>query len=204
MNRIQNVIKIAVFVLIFLSVDQSYATNSYFDEKPSQIPVEVIIDKIRGGLLGQILGNLNGLPHEMKYIAEPGNVKNYIPSLSAGAWTDDDTDFEWVYILEMQKKRNVLLSPDEIASLWKERINRMIWSANRYARFLMDIEIKPPYTGYVTFNPWAEFNVSGQFLSETFGLVAPAMPQTAAKIGLNYTTVAIDAEPAQTTQFFTA
>jgi hypothetical protein len=52
-------------------------------------------------------------------------------------------------------------------------------------------------------NPWAEFNVAGQFLSETFGLMAPAMPQTAAQIGLNYTTVSIDGEPAQGTQFFT-
>ena len=67
----------------------------------------------------------------------------------------------------------------------------------------MDIGINPPYTGYTTLNPWAEFNVSGQFLCETFGLVAPAMPQTAAKIGLNYTSVAINNEPAQTTQLFT-
>jgi hypothetical protein len=31
-----------------------------------EIPGDVLQDKIRGGLLGQILGNLNGLPHEMK------------------------------------------------------------------------------------------------------------------------------------------
>ncbi|HKK10892.1 MAG TPA: ADP-ribosylglycohydrolase family protein, partial [Bacteroidales bacterium] len=43
----------------------------------------------------------------------------------------------------------------------------------------------------------------GQFLCETFGLVAPGMPQTAARIGLNYTLVAIGNEPAQTTQLFT-
>jgi hypothetical protein len=53
------------------------------------------------------------------------------------------------------------------------------------------------------FNPWADFNISGQFICETFGLIAPAMPQSAARIGLNYTTVTIDGEPAQTTQLFT-
>src|SRR5450759_4473607 len=62
------------------------------------LPAEVVIDKIRGGLLGEILGDLNGLRHEMRYINEPGNVKNYVPSLPEGAWTDDDTDFEWFYI----------------------------------------------------------------------------------------------------------
>ena len=167
------------------------------------IPAEKIIDKIRGGMLGQIIGDLNGGPYEMKFIDNPGDVKNYIPSLQNGAWTDDDTDFEWVYLMEMQKNRNIFLSYDTIYDLWKERINRRIWCSNRYARYLMDVGIKPPYTGYITLNPWAEFNLSGQFLCESYGLIAPAMPQTAAKIGLNYTRVAIDHEPAQTTQFFT-
>ncbi len=33
-----------------------------------------------------------------------GNVTEYTPSLPDGAWTDDDTDFEWVYILAMQAR----------------------------------------------------------------------------------------------------
>jgi len=121
------------------------------------IPVEVVKDKIRGGLLGQILGNLNGLPHEMRYIDAPGDVKNYVPSLPNGAWTDDDTDFEWFYICEMQKNRNAFLSADVISELWKERVNRGVWCSNRFARYLMDLGIKPPHTGYSTFNPWAGF-----------------------------------------------
>ncbi len=180
---------------------QAQATR---ETQPIQLPVETVVDKIRGGLLGQILGNLNGLPHEFKYIQEPGNVMNYVPELFDGGRTDDDTDFEWVYIVEMQKRRDVYLPYDDILGLWKERINRRIWCANRYARHLMDIGLKPPLTGNVLLNPWADFNISGQFLCETFGLLAPAMPQTAARIGLHYTKVAIDGEPAQTTQLFTA
>src|SRR5690606_20881241 len=67
----------------------------------------------------------------------------------------------------------------------------------------MDLNIDPPYTGDVLLNPWASFNVSGQFLCETFGLLPPAMPQTATRIGLNYTHVAIEGEQEQTTQLFT-
>jgi hypothetical protein len=169
-----------------------------------RMPAEVLRDKIRGGLLGQILGDLNGLPHEMKYIAEPGNVTGYTPSLPQGAWTDDDTDFEWVYIKVMQDEDCLLLSPQRISRLWKERINKRIWCSNQYARQLMGLGIDPPLTGNAVFNPWADFNISGQFLCETFGLIAPAMPQKAAQIGLNYTRVAIDGEPAQTTQLFTS
>lgn len=168
-----------------------------------EMPAEDLRDKIRGGLLGQILGNLNGIPHEMDYIHEPGAVEGYIPELLDGARTDDDTDFEWVYIVEMQARNKLFLSSKEIAELWRERINRRIWCSNQYARQLMDIGLEPPLTGNVLLNPWAEFNISGQFLCETFGLLGPAMPQTASKLGLNYTRVAIDGEPAQTTQLFT-
>jgi hypothetical protein len=168
------------------------------------VSAEVLRDKIRGGVLGQMLGDLNGLPHEMKYIAEPGNVAGYTPALPQGAWTDDDTDFEWVYIKVMQDENCLLLPPERISRLWKERINKRIWCSNQYARQLMDLGIDPPLTGMAVFNPWADFNISGQFLCETFGLIAPAMPRKAAEIGLNYTRVAIDGEPAQTTQLFTS
>ena len=198
MNRLYILLS-AAFLL--LSIAPKTAGQS---KKSIQIPAETIQDKIRGGLLGQMLGNLNGLPYEFKYIEEAGDLKNYVPSLPSGAFTDDDTDFEWVYIYTMQKKRTVMLPYEEVNALWKERINRSIWSSNRYARHLMDIDMKPPMTGLMTLNPWADFNVSGQFLCETFGLLAPAMPRTAAKIGLHYTKVAIDHEPAQTTQLFTS
>ena len=174
-------------------------------EKTNTLTVraETITDKMRGGLLGQIIGNLNGIPYEFKYYDQPGEVKNYTPSLPQGANTDDDTDFEWVYIYQMQQRRLPLISYKDISTFWKENINRGIWCANRYARYLMDLGIEPPLTGSSVLNPWADFNISGQFLCETFGLLAPAMPQTAAQIGLHYTRVAIDNEPAQTTQFFT-
>ncbi|HSV99425.1 MAG TPA: ADP-ribosylglycohydrolase family protein [Sedimentisphaerales bacterium] len=179
------------------------AETNHRIRRSGEISAEELRDKIRGGLLGQILGNLNGLPHEFKYIAEPGNVTEYIPALSEGAWTDDDTDFEWVYIKVMQDENCLLLPSERIARLWRERINKRIWCANQYARQLMDLGIEPPLTGSSVLNPWADFNISGQFLCETFGLIAPAMPQAAARIGLNYTRVAIDGEPAQATQLFT-
>lgn len=168
------------------------------------ITADILRDKIRGGMLGQLLGNLNGLKHELKYIHAPGSVKGYIPALPEGARTDDDTDFEWVYIIAMQQHDTLFLSQEEITRLWKERINKRIWCSNYYARQLMDIGFTPPLTGAVVFNPWADFNISGQFICESFGLMAPAMPRTAARIGLNLTRVTIDGEPAQTTQLFTA
>ena len=168
------------------------------------ISTEVLEDKIRGGLLAQIFGNLNGLAHEFKYINQPGNVEEYTPSLPEGARTDDDTDLEWVYITEMQRSGKVFIPNQKISELWKTHINRKIWCANAYARELMNLGLAPPLTGRIALNPWSVFNISGQFICESFGLIAPAMPRTAARIGLHYTHVTIDGEPAQTTQLFTS
>ena len=165
---------------------------------------EYIRDKINGGIIGQFFGNLNGLIHENKYTDEPGNVEEYIPDLSEGAFTDDDTDIEFVYIYHMLEENQYLLPYDRISELWKEHLNDGVYCSNSYARNLMNLDILPPTTGYIAFNPWAVFNISGQFLCEQFALISPGMPQTAAKIGTHYTHVAVDGEPIQTTQLFTA
>jgi hypothetical protein len=169
-----------------------------------EISAENLRDKINGGIIGQFFGNLNGLVHENKYTDEPGNVTEYTPDLSNGAFTDDDTDIEFVYIYHMLQSGSHILPYSEIYNLWIENISDKIWCSNRYARNLMDIGIQPPYTGRIAFNPWASFNISGQFLSEQFALISPGMPQTAAKIGTHYTHVAVDGEPIQTTQLYDA
>ncbi len=197
------VISILIVLTIGSLTEDGIVNGIDSSNKSMEFSAEVLRDKIRGGLLGQLLGNLNGIQHEMKYINEPGNVQEYIPALPDGARTDDDTDLEWVYIVAMQRHNTIMLPSNLIVQLWKERINKRIWCSNQYARQLMDIGFQPPLTGSIVINPWADFNISGQFICETFGLIAPGMPQTAARIGLNYTRVTIDAEPAQTTQLFT-
>lgn len=201
--RTQLIFFIAGLLLICNSCRNPTSNNSA-EKKFVTLPAEIVLDKIRGGVLGMMIGNMDGWPYEFKFYDKHGDVQTYIPSLPKGAETDDDTDFEWVYIYNMQKTRNAFVPYSDINGYWRKSINRGIWCSNRYARYLMDLGIEPPMTGSIVLNPWAEFNVSGQFLCETFGLVAPAMPQTAAKIGLHYTRVAIDNEPAQTTQLFTS
>src|SRR3954451_1518718 len=97
-----------------------------------EIAADTLEDKIRGGMLAQVIGNLNGLPHEFKYINNPGNVQHYAPSLPDGAHTDDDTDIEWVYLREIARTHENFLPPERIAALWKRHINRRIFCANRY------------------------------------------------------------------------
>ena len=155
-------------------------------------------------MLAQVIGNLNGLPHEFKYINEPGKVEHYTPVAARRrrARTTTPTS-SGSTSAKSHAAATTSLPPTSIAALWKRHINRRIFCANRYARDLMDLGIEPPWTGNVGLNPWSDFNISGQFICESFGLMAPAMPQTAARLGLHYTHVAIDGEPAQATQLFT-
>ena len=152
----------AVVLHFFLSA------RALADEPPHfiEIPADTLEDKIRGGMLAQVIGNLNGLPHEFKYINHPGKVEHFTPSLPNGAVTDDDTDIEWVYLREIARTGNNSLPPGSIAALWKRHINRRIFAANRFARDLMDLGIEPPWTGNVGLNPWSDFNISGQFICE--------------------------------------
>jgi hypothetical protein len=63
-----------------------------------ELPADTVQDKIRGGLLGQILGDLNGLKHEMKYIAEATGrdgktyTDNYGDGYAYGMWVQAYTD----------------------------------------------------------------------------------------------------------------
>ena len=191
---------ITLFVSCILAMNFSQGVSG----ETGEITAELLRDKINGGIIGQFFGNLNGLVHENKYTDEPGNVTDYTPDLSNGAFTDDDTDIEFVYIYHMLKSGRHILPYDEIYDLWIENISDKIWCSNRYARNLMDIGIQPPYSGRIAFNPWALFNISGQFLCEQFALISPGMPQTAAEIGTHYTHVAVDGEPIQTTQLYDA
>jgi len=53
-------------------------------------------------------------------------------------------------------------------------------------------------------NPAAWYNLSGQFCVESYGLIAPGMPQAAAEIGLHYAHIAVSEEPLQAAQYWTS
>src|SRR5207244_11086684 len=104
--------------------------------------------------------------------------------------------------LKVEGAQDKMLFPDVIADECGRHINGRLWCYHQYLRQLMDLGILPPYTGKLEFNPWADFNLSGQFVSETWGMISPGMPQTAATLATHYTQVSIDFEALQSTQMF--
>jgi hypothetical protein len=169
-----------------------------------EISRAALLDRIHGGWVGMLIGGLEGLPHEFKYKEQPRDTLPEFTFLANGARSDDDNDFEWTHLWFMDREGTIKLPYARVVEIWKANMNAGIWVANKKARELMDQGVLPPETGSVTRNPHAWYNLSGQFCVESYGLIAPGMPQTAADIGLHYARIAVSEEPLQATQFWTS
>ncbi|HXE80654.1 MAG TPA: ADP-ribosylglycohydrolase family protein [Vicinamibacterales bacterium] len=151
------------------------------------LPVDVYRDKVYASWLGQVIGNIYGIPHENKYIDEPGPETfpyGYTTGLQRmrqvnGAYSDDDTDVEYMYLLAMERFGPQPTYTD-LASLWKHHVRGSIWLANRAALAAIHHGFTPPVTGRRGVNPhW--FQIDPQLINEIWAVTAPGMVEYAAR-----------------------
>jgi hypothetical protein len=124
--------------------------------------------------------------------------------LPDGARTDDDNDFEWTHLYFMDKENVLKLPYPRIVEIWKANMNKGIWKANERARALMNEGVAPPDTGKPPRNEFAWYNLSGQFCTEAYGMIAPGMPAAAEEIAVHYAHIAVAGEPIQAAQYWPA
>lgn len=186
---------IIIFMLLLL---QSMGTSA---QQPKIISREALRSGIEGYWLGQLVGNYMGFPFELVYDEEPipvfidryynatdsaalkmnrtdrrGNVNIFADALG-GAWSDDDTDIEFV-TLHAVEEHGLDLNYEEITEAWKKHINRFIWVSNRKARDLMDEGLVAPETGRKENNPYW-FAIDPQLVNEIWSVFYPGMPDRA-------------------------
>ncbi len=167
-----------------------------------------LTDKLSGFWIGQLLGNYIGFPFENKYVDDPVPVlvdrvytadydgdpdleinrrdrRGHIPVIASalrGAFSDDDTDIEFVTLHAVEKYGLDLTYP-EITQMWKTHINDFIWVANREARNLMDLGLVAPDTGRKQNNKhW--FQIDPQLVNEIWSAFYPGMTAKAAERAL--------------------
>ncbi|MBP9987510.1 MAG: ADP-ribosylglycohydrolase family protein [Bacteroidales bacterium] len=143
-------------------------------------------DRIAGAWLGQMVGNIYGLEYENDFIEEPGEgpfvFDKAIHKMTEvdGAFSDDDTDVEYLYLM-MMEKYGVEPTYEQIREGWMYHIRDRVWLANRATLGLMHYGLTPPFTGDQRFSPhW--FQIDPQLINEIWGYTAPGMPEYAAGI----------------------
>lgn len=156
------------------------------DPEFKRIAVEDYRDKVYGSWLAQCIGNIYGLPHENRYIDEPGPDEfpyGYRRNLDAlkrtnGVFSDDDTDIEYMYLLAMEQ-HGPEPSLAQLAAMWKYHVRNRVWLANRAAVAAMNHGFTPPFTGDKELNPhW--FQIDPQLINEIWSVTAPGMVRYAA------------------------
>lgn len=165
------------------------------------ISKDALRSKIEGYWLGQLVGNYMGFPFEFIFSDQPspvfidryynvtdsagikmnhtdrrGNVNLFADALG-GAWSDDDSDIEFV-TLHAVEKHGLDLDYQEITDEWKKHINRFIWVSNRKARDLMEEGLVAPDTGKKENNPYW-FAIDPQLVNEIWSVFYPGMTKKA-------------------------
>lgn len=153
-----------------------------------QITMEELRDKIAGAWIGQMVGNIYGLPFENKFVAEPGNEADFPYGYSKnlaklaqydGAFSDDDTDIEYLY-LTLMEKYGTEPTYAQMRNGWMYHIRDRVWLANRAALGLMHYGFTPPFTGDARYNPhW--YQIDPQLINEIWAYTAPGMTAYAAE-----------------------
>jgi len=160
-----------------------------------RITEEALYDRIYASWLGQMAGNIYGLPHENIHIETPGPdafpygydfleipfyqshfaVTRMTPMMETfgGAFSDDDTDIEYIY-LELMEEQGIEPSYGAIRKAWMAHIDDWVWIANRQTLALMHQGYAPPYTGARRLNAeW--FQIDPQLINEIWAITAPGM-----------------------------
>lgn len=175
----------AVKIALIAAVAVTFVLEAQAQKRISLSELE---DKIAGAWIGQMVGNMYGLPHENKYIDEPGSEAGwpygYTKSLDKlvryeGAFSDDDTDIEYLY-LTLMEKYGAEPTYAQMREGWMYHIRDRIWLANRAALGLMHHGFTPPFTGDARYNPhW--YQIDPQLINEIWAYTAPGMAAYAAE-----------------------
>jgi hypothetical protein len=197
-------------MVLVMAIQAAWAAGGRAAEALSSPRAEVVErtrehlrDHIYGGWAGMLIGGIEGLAHEFKYTEEPRASLPDYPLLPQGARSDDDNDIEWVHLYFMDKEGALKLPYARLAEIWKANMNQGVWCANEQARKLMNEGVAPPDTSDPGRNSFSAYNLAGQFTVESYGMIAPGMPRTAAELGLHYARISVSGEPLQAARYWT-
>lgn len=147
-----------------------------------------LLDKIKGGWAGQVIGVTFGGPTEFRF--EGTMINDYQPIVwydgyiretmtnNPGLYDDLYMDLTFVDVFE----REGLDAPVESHAKAYANAEYVLWHANQAGRYNILHGIAPPQSGHWLNNPHAD-DIDFQIEADFSGLMSPGMPNTAAEIG---------------------
>jgi hypothetical protein len=182
---ISNILMIAVFIVV---ISCSSTNNENKTPKEIKLTKSMLVDKIKGGWAGQVIGCTYGGPTEFKWNGTM--IGDHVPI----PW--DDTRMLWYYENEPGLYDDVYMdltfvdvfekygldAPDSLHALSFANAGYKLWHANQAARYNILNGIMPPASGHWKNNPHAD-DIDFQIEADFAGLMAPGMVNRATDIG---------------------
>lgn len=160
----------------------------YADGEIVAIPMELLLDKIKGGWAGQVIGCTYGGPTEFQWNGTMIGDRVPIPwddsrmlwyyENSPGLYDDVYMDLTFVDIFE----KHGLDASDSLHALAFANAEYQLWHANQAARYNILNGIMPPASGHWKNNPHAD-DIDFQIEADFAGLMSPGMVNSAAATG---------------------
>lgn len=156
-------------------------------QETKELTREMLLDKIKGGWAGQLIGCTYGGPTEFRY----RSIR--IPDETEITWEDgciawhydqnpslyDDLYMDLTFVGVMD--RLGIDAPVDSLAMAFANAGYHLWHANQAARFNIMRGIMPPESGHWKNNPHAD-DIDYQIEADFAGLVSPGMPNAASEI----------------------
>jgi ADP-ribosylglycohydrolase len=145
-----------------------------------ELPFEVLEDKIRGGLAGQMAGVAFGAPTEFKACGKTyDGPLDWEPAQIKGALNQDDLYVEMTFAGVMD--RYGLQTTTQQYGEAFARTKYALWHANAAARRHLNERVDAPDSGHPDHNIHAN-DIDFQIEADFIGLMTPGLPQMAIRI----------------------
>lgn len=182
-HRIRNLVVMAAVLL-------SAGVLTACMENASRVTMshEMLMDKIKGGWAGQVIGCTYGGPTEFVYrgrmIEEemeiPWNDPDYVANTMKRIPTLYDDIYMDLTFVGVFERLGIHAPVDSLAHAFAHAGYRL-WHANQAARYNILQGIRPPMSGHWKNNPHAD-DIDYQIEADYAGIMAPGMPNTASEI----------------------
>ena len=176
--------KTGIILLVYSCILGGCTGQSVKRNIPAEVTVnrEQLLDKIKGGWAGQVIGVCFGQPTEFRYLETmiPDSVElEWNSDLAKRYFNNDDIymDLTFVRIFE----RLGLNAPIDSFATAFAYAGYSLHHANQAARYNIQHGIMPPASGHWLNNPHAD-DIDYQIESDFAGLMSPGMPNAASEV----------------------